>query len=550
MSLDQFVDFQINVNSSGVPRAGFGLIGIMTYKTVFSQRSRLYSKSADAVSDGYLEDDVEIRMMKRIMSQAPRPTNVAFIRGTLPPTQSYTLGATAEDNTEYDLTAVGEGFADTTATFKTATAASKGQIHASLITQLNAVASKNYLATPAALVYADKVFTATNADEIFHATAHGLKDCDGPFQVSNAGGGLPSGLAAVTDYWVIAIDANTFYLASSLANAIARTHVSITTDGTGTQTLADTVNTKRYDSTFTIVGSAAGEWFSLEVGDVDLMSIVQDHADPGIATDLDAIILRDNTWYWLETAFHSKAMVLAEAEWVEGNGKVYMPAVNDSAACTVAVGDSPTDTMFSLLGLGYKRTEYQYHSSPASFLDAGMGGLLAPKNPGLWTAKNKTPVGVKPCNLNPTHTANILARRGNSITFEGGRSVTWEGQVANATYGFFDVVVSLDWVSDAVRKAIFGAEVSLDKVSYTDEDFAVFEAAVNGVILEAISATHKIMAPGTPDDPTDPPPRFTLPRVADIDPSVRALREVPNGQLVFRLAGAAHKVFITATVSF
>lgn len=84
-----------------------------------------------------------------------------------------------------------------------------------------------------------KTFTADAATEIFTATANGfvtgLKT-----QVSNSGGALPAGLSAVTDYFVIKIDANTFYLATSLANALAGTNLLITTNGTGTQTITPT----------------------------------------------------------------------------------------------------------------------------------------------------------------------------------------------------------------------------------------------------------------------------------------------------------------------
>lgn len=82
-------------------------------------------------------------------------------------------------------------------------------------------------------------FTAANATEIFTKTAHGfltgLK-----VQVSNSGGALPTGISAATDYFVIYISANTFYLATSLVNAQAGTFLSITTDGTGTQTVTPT----------------------------------------------------------------------------------------------------------------------------------------------------------------------------------------------------------------------------------------------------------------------------------------------------------------------
>lgn len=48
---------------------------------------------------------------------------------------------------------------------------------------------------------------------------------------------LPAPLAALTDYFVIVVDANNFKLALSLANALAGTQIDITTTGTGNQTV-------------------------------------------------------------------------------------------------------------------------------------------------------------------------------------------------------------------------------------------------------------------------------------------------------------------------
>lgn len=49
-------------------------------------------------------------------------------------------------------------------------------------------------------------------------------------------GALPTGVTA-TNYWLIALTANTFQFASSLANAVAGTAISLTTPGYGTQTI-------------------------------------------------------------------------------------------------------------------------------------------------------------------------------------------------------------------------------------------------------------------------------------------------------------------------
>ena len=83
----------------------------------------------------------------------------------------------------------------------------------------------------------DLTFTADNTTEQLTATAHAMNTGDGPFQLSNSGGGLPAGLVAATNYWCINISANVLQVATNRANAIAGTPVAFTTDGTGTHTL-------------------------------------------------------------------------------------------------------------------------------------------------------------------------------------------------------------------------------------------------------------------------------------------------------------------------
>lgn len=86
--------------------------------------------------------------------------------------------------------------------------------------------------TPAA-----KVFTAA-ASDICTAASHGFPTgLKGQASTTTT---LPAGLAAVTDYYVIAVSASTFTLASSLANALAGTAIDITDAGTGTHTFTPT----------------------------------------------------------------------------------------------------------------------------------------------------------------------------------------------------------------------------------------------------------------------------------------------------------------------
>lgn len=75
-------------------------------------------------------------------------------------------------------------------------------------------------------------------------TAHGLLVGDGPVQVTTTGA-LPAGLALVTDYWAVPVDAGHLRLATSLTNANAGVYVDLTTAGTGVLTLSATAKTLR-----------------------------------------------------------------------------------------------------------------------------------------------------------------------------------------------------------------------------------------------------------------------------------------------------------------
>lgn len=81
----------------------------------------------------------------------------------------------------------------------------------------------------------DSAVTTSAADTLTHASidfANGT-----PVQISNSGGALPTGISAATTYWTIRQTSSTSKLASTYANAIAGTAISIThPSGSGTNT--------------------------------------------------------------------------------------------------------------------------------------------------------------------------------------------------------------------------------------------------------------------------------------------------------------------------
>lgn len=91
-------------------------------------------------------------------------------------------------------------------------------------------------ATPSAVVVASTAFNTSTG--IVTATAHGLQTgLKGQWSTSIT---LPTGLLAVTDYFIIVIDANSFKLASSLVNALAGTALTISAQGAGNDTFTPT----------------------------------------------------------------------------------------------------------------------------------------------------------------------------------------------------------------------------------------------------------------------------------------------------------------------
>ncbi len=99
-----------------------------------------------------------------------------------------------------------------------------------------AVSRTTYSALWSAITASKGTFTVTiAAPAVVTNTAHGLTTGEGVYLTTT--GALPTGLAANTMYYVIEVDANTFRLASSYANALAGTAITTTGSQSGTHTL-------------------------------------------------------------------------------------------------------------------------------------------------------------------------------------------------------------------------------------------------------------------------------------------------------------------------
>lgn len=538
MVANPFVSTFISTAPVGATGAGFGVPALLSYNAdgFGSERGRLYSGYDEVIADFPSTSGPEALWAAAVFGQAgKKPPSVAILRGALKPTMVYAMGANAvTPGDTYDITVEGDGVTTT----------------------------EIAITLPATNV---TISAVANASETFTAAAHGMVTGDGPYRLTNSGGGLPSGTSVDTDYWIIKLTADTFQLATSYANAIAETELLISSDGTGTHTVnrtsndvlmalikdrANSVVGKNYavaqvtgageTDTLTWTASAAGEWFSVTVGDPALLALALTHTDPGVATDLAAIHTSGPAYYELQTAYNSYAYVSAAAAWIEANGngqrrRTYRADTCDTAALTASVGAAGNDVGDRIHTLAYTRTKVEYHGRPAAFLGARHAGRTLPLDPGKVVAAHKPLAGIAATTLTSTWYANLIAKNvGGYASFETGTAATFLGKMASGEW--WDTVRNDDYVNDQIRVALYNVDLQNNIVPFNDGGITLKASALEGVLKDAVDKniyTDVVVSP---------------PLAADVSSANRTARRLPIPWSATRV-GAVIYTDATGTVS-
>lgn len=292
----------------------------------------------------------------------------------------------------------------------------------------------------------------------------------------------------------------------------------------------------------TVTANAAGNWFSLEINSPNITSddlrIKQTHADPGVAADLNAILLETSAWYAVWSNFNSNAVGAAIAAWTEANGAhIFICQSNETGSIQTTVGNG--DLIDTLHTSAYTRTMGAYHPSPVSMFGAAWFGRVLPIQAGSESWKFKTLNGVPAVQLTATHRTNLVARNGNSYQNISGLNITWEGTDANG--GFMDVIRGIDYLSSDMQSRVFLVLTGQNKVPYTDQGISQIAAAVRASLKNA----QQLNILSTSVDPV-----VTVPTAASLAGTTqKASRILPYVQFSATLAGAIHDVQITGVVS-
>lgn len=291
----------------------------------------------------------------------------------------------------------------------------------------------------------------------------------------------------------------------------------------------------------TVTGAAAGNWCSFFVTDPGLLTLLQTTTNPGIATDLDAIVVENDDWYALITLYNASACVLAAAAWAESKLKIYAAQVTDSEIATVAESIA-TDIADALKTAAYFRTLDIYHPENGQFVDAALLGRLLPYQPGSETWRGKPLAGISamgftpPYKMSETYRTNIKAKKCNYYYTLAGRNITAEGVVASGEW--IDTIRGRDWLQVRLQEDVSLAVLNSAKVPYTDPGIAKLDNAIRGRLQIAVEVGF--LAPG-----------FTVvvPTAASQAPADRAARILRGYSFNAQIAGAIHLVYITGSLT-
>lgn len=310
----------------------------------------------------------------------------------------------------------------------------------------------------------------------------------------------------------------------ALINAIP----GVTLTATGTTTLVLTEN-------------AAGGWSEVEI-DPAFFTLVQDHADPGIAADLVAILNENSAWYLVSNPWPSKAMTLAIAAFVEANARVHVVTYQDTDAMNTVLSGA-TDIAGSLKSAAYKNTMSDYHPNPGAFVTDGWAARRLPIAPGGETwAYTRDIAGVDPVVLTDTQKTNLLDKNSNVYVDVAGANVFIprpDGKGGTSAQGrFFDVTRGIHWLIARVGEVLFLAAANApEKLDLAEEGIATQYGGLQSVMMQGVK--NKFFRDFT---------MGPIPSPDDISDTDRQNRHLTGLTAVGLLAGAAHTAAVNINV--
>lgn len=265
-----------------------------------------------------------------------------------------------------------------------------------------------------------------------------------------------------------------------------------------------------------------------------------------IADTMSAVMASDSDFYGIVLASRDKDDIMAMAEWVETQTKLFGTSTAEQGA-----KDSETDTdLLSMLkAKNYYRTFAFYHElADSEYLEAGVMARCFAIEPGGETWANKVLSGLTADNLTETEYLAISGKNGNTFETFRNKSITQNGKVAGDEW--IDVIRFRDWLQEEITVNVFNLLINSNKVPYTDAGIALIENQIRQALL--LGQRRGGIAPTEYDEDNNENLGFTIemPLAANIPANTKAQRLLEDVSFTARLAGAIHVVEITGSFTY
>lgn len=349
---------------------------------------------------------------------------------------------------------------------------------------------------------------------------------------------------------------DTYLFTVGATAGVGGTQVSYTVSGSPTlatlcTALASALGTAVGSGTSTGASGTYVEWTSGTAGaliefnnqSLQQLDFLEDTADPGIATDLNAIYAAGPTaWYGLILDSCGKLELEAAAAWVETNQKLFPAASADtqpgrlSVLADLATG-SPSAAYFVQNG-SYSRTGVELNAySNMSYAGAAWLGRMLPTTPGNATWAYKTLATIQADTLPPGWDANMFAHNGSVYTTLGGVPCTQYGETGNGE--FLDLVVYIDWLKVTMQLAVLTLLLNSAKIAFDDDGINQIATVMRGTLSQGEANKGGVKNSSY----------VNAPLAANVASSSRIARNLPAIPWGQQLAGAVHTMTLNGTLT-
>ena len=290
------------------------------------------------------------------------------------------------------------------------------------------------------------------------------------------------------------------------------------------------------------------------LGTIELADVT---ADPGIATDLAAIVAANSAaFYGVILDSNSSAEVDAAAKYCETFAASHSKAGFFNTSDYANGQSSVTSDLFSqLAALTLNRSIVQQNNQQLlCYSGAATCGQLLGMSPGSYTAAYKS-LPLVPADSDTTLTESEAlvinsmtasnpgpgGKYGNYYKSVAGQNWLWPGCAPSGQ--FFDITIGVDWLALQIQAAVASTLASQPKVPFDDFGLHAIGNAILGVLNLAASPRYKLLLPNGQDPAR--PLQVNIPTAASLTPAQRASRNVSGFTWSAGLEGAVQTAFIT-----